>query len=83
MAATWTIENFVPANQDQKLPAIAAAGNALGPALRASPRPTPSDAENVAALQQGVQALQNAADQQSGIGADAARRSGGTNFELP
>ncbi|MGO9681214.1 MAG: MMPL family transporter [Beijerinckiaceae bacterium] len=74
VAATWTIENFVPANQDQKLPAIEAAEKALAPTLHNPPRPAPSDAENVAALQQGAHALQNAADQQSGIGADAARR---------
>ena len=42
--------------------------------MRASPRPAPSDAENVAALQQGAQALQDTADHQSGTGADAARR---------
>ena len=74
VAATWTVESFVPTNQDQKLPVIEAAEKALGPALRASPRPAPSDAENVAALQQGAQALQNTADHQSGTGADAARR---------
>jgi uncharacterized protein len=74
VAATWTVESFVPADQDQKLPTIEAAEKALGPILRTSPRPAPSDAENVAALQQGVKALQNVADQQSGTGADAARR---------
>jgi uncharacterized protein len=82
VAATWTIESFVPANQDQKLPAIEAAEKALGPTLRNPPRPVPSDAENVAALQQGAQALQNAADQQSGTGADAARRLASTLDKL-
>ena len=74
VATTWTVESFVPANQEQKLPVIKAAEKALDPTLHASPRPAPSDAENVAALQQGAEALQNAADQQSGTGSDAVRR---------
>jgi uncharacterized protein len=74
VATTWTVESFVPANQEQKLPVIKAAEKALDPTLHASPRAAPSDAENVAALQQGAEALQNAADQQSGTGSDAVRR---------
>ena len=30
VAATWNLENFIPADQDQKLPAIEAAQKALG-----------------------------------------------------
>jgi uncharacterized protein len=74
VAATWTVESFVPANQDQKLPGIEAAESALGPTLRNPPRPAPSDAENVAALQRGAQALHSVADQHSGNGTEAARR---------
>jgi uncharacterized protein len=74
VAATWTLESFIPAKQDQKLPAIEAAEKALAPTLRKQPRPAPSDAENVAALKQGMEALHDSADQQSGAGADAARR---------
>ena len=74
VATTWTLDSFVPKDQDQKLPVIEAAEKALGPVLRASPRPAPSDEENVAALKQGAQALQDAAGQNSGAGADAARR---------
>jgi uncharacterized protein len=74
VARTWTLDSFVPTDQDQKLPVIEAAEKALGPVLRASPRPAPSDEENVAALKQGAQALQDAAGQSSGAGADAARR---------
>jgi uncharacterized protein len=74
VAATWTLESFIPTNQDQKLSAIEAAEKALGPTLRSPPRPAPSDAENVAALKQGMQTLQDAADQNTGAGADAARR---------
>ena len=61
VARTWTLDSFVPKDQDQKLPIIEAAEKALGPVLRGSPRPAPSDEENVAALKQGAQALQDAA----------------------
>jgi len=74
VARTWRLESFVPANQDQKLRIIEAAKKALAPALRSQPQPAPSDAENVAALERGVQALQDAADQHTGAGAEAARR---------
>jgi hopanoid biosynthesis associated RND transporter like protein HpnN len=74
VAATWTIDSFVPKDQDQKLPAIKAAAEALGPVLSGLPRPAPSDEENVAALRQGAQALRDAAAQKSGSGAAAARR---------
>jgi uncharacterized protein len=74
VAAIWTLESFIPTDQDQKLPIIEAAEKKLAPALHSPPQPAPSDAENVAALKQATQALQDAADQQSGTGADAARR---------
>jgi uncharacterized protein len=73
VASTWTIESFVPTDQDEKLEAIGKSKESLEPALQTTPRPSPSDAENVTALQQGVHALQGVADQQ-GAGADAARR---------
>ena len=73
VAAIWTLESFIPASQDEKLPPIEAAKAALAPTLHSQPLPPPSDAENVAALKQGVKALQDAADQHGGAGADAAR----------
>ena len=73
VAATWTIDSFVPADQDKKLEAIGKAKEALDPAVHATLRPSPSDAENVTALQQGVHALEGIASQQ-GAGAEAARR---------
>jgi uncharacterized protein len=74
VSATWNLANFIPADQDQKLPAIEAAQKALGPILRGPPGAAPSDAEDIAALKQGTQALKEAADQRDGVGADAARR---------
>jgi predicted RND superfamily exporter protein len=73
VAATWTIDSFVPADQDKKLEAIGKAKESLEPALHATPHTPPSDAENVTALQQGVHSLEGIASQQ-GAGADAARR---------
>jgi hopanoid biosynthesis associated RND transporter like protein HpnN len=74
VAATWTLESFIPANQDQNLRVIEAAEKTLTPTLHSSRRPAPSDDENVAALKQAMQSLQDMVDQNSGTGADAARR---------
>jgi uncharacterized protein len=74
VATTWALESFVPADQGQKLPTIDAAGKAIDAALEVQPQPSPSDAENVAALTQAAKGLQAIADQENGAGADAARR---------
>ena len=73
VATTWTIDSFVPVDQEKSLRRLRSAKKSLEPALRAAPRPPPSDAENVTALQQGVHALEGIAGQQ-GAGANAARR---------
>jgi uncharacterized protein len=73
VASAWTIDSFVPADQDKKLEAIGKAKESLEPALHPAPRTPPSDAESIIALQQGVHSLESIADQQ-GPGADAARR---------
>jgi uncharacterized protein len=73
-AAAWTLETLVPAEQDQKLPAIDAAQKTLDPVLHAPPRPAPSDQDNVAALKESVGVLRDVADKKTGSGADAARR---------
>jgi hypothetical protein len=74
VAATWSLENFVPSDQQQKLTAVAAARKKLDPALHAAARPAPSDAETIAALDKAVEVLREAADQTSGDSADAALR---------
>jgi uncharacterized protein len=73
VASAWTIDSFVPADQDKKLEAIGKPKESLEPALHPAPRTPPSDAESIIALQQGVHSLESIADQQ-GPGADAARR---------
>ena len=73
VATTWTIDSFVPVDQEKKLESIGNAKKSLEPALHTTPRTPPSDAENVTALQQGVHALESIPGQQ-GEGANAARR---------
>ena len=63
VAATWTIDSFVPVDQEKKLESIENAKKTLEPDLHSAPRPPPSDAENVTALQQGVHVLESVADQ--------------------
>jgi uncharacterized protein len=71
---TRTIDTFVPPDQERKLPFIQKAAVALGAALNRAVRPAPRDAENVAALRSGAEALRKAAGDASGAGPDAARR---------
>ena len=73
VASTWTIDSFVPADQDKKLAAIGNVKASLEQSLHPAPRTPPTDAENVTALQQGVHALEAIASGQ-GDGAKAARR---------
>ncbi len=69
-----TIADFVPADQAEKLAMIAQAATVLDPVLRAPPRPTPTDADNIAALRRGIDGLTKAAAEQPGPGGDAALR---------
>jgi hopanoid biosynthesis associated RND transporter like protein HpnN len=69
-----TLDTFVPGDQDKKLQQIRALAKALDPAFKAKPRPTASDEENVAALRRGADALIKAAGDQTGTGAEAAKR---------
>jgi hypothetical protein len=74
VGTTRTLDSFIPADQAQKIAIIAPAATAIDPALRSKPTARPSDAEDVAALKADVTALQNAADESGGPGANAARR---------
>lgn len=73
VASVWTIDSFVPPDQDKKLAAIGNAKASLEQSLHPTPRTPPTDAENVTALQQGVHALEAIAGER-GDGAKAARR---------
>ena len=70
-----TLEGFVPVDQQQKLPMIQAMDDQIGFLLRdETPRGTPSDNENVAALNASADQLKQIAGNGKGPGADAARR---------
>ncbi len=74
VSRVMTIESFVPPDQDEKLQAIGQAAKALGPALAQTPRPPPTDAEIVTALDSGVNTLTQVVGTQDGPGAMAAKR---------
>ena len=70
-----TMADFIPSDQPEKLAMIGEAASVLNPVLRAPPRPTPTDADNVEALKRGIDGLTKAAgEQQVGPGADASLR---------
>jgi uncharacterized protein len=74
VSRVMTIESFVPPDQPQKLQLISQAAKTLGPVLAQGPRPAPSDAENVAALDGVVDAIGKTVATQTGPGAAAAKR---------
>jgi hopanoid biosynthesis associated RND transporter like protein HpnN len=74
VAHVRSLESFIPADQDEKLRSIRAAASTLNPQLTAPRTAAPSDAENVAALRTAAKALLDTAGQDSGTGAQAARR---------
>jgi len=75
VARVTTLSTFIPAQQEQKLPLIQNAAEALGPALAPDKvSPPPTDAENVAIINSTVTALNKFAGEAPGPGADAAKR---------
>src|SRR5207302_1953027 len=66
VAQTRTLDRFVPADQERKLPLIARAATALRAALDRAEKPAPSDAENVAALRGFARAVLVAAPNATG-----------------
>jgi hypothetical protein len=74
VSRVMTLESFVPSDQKPKLAAIQKAAKVLDPALAQEVRPPPSNNDNVAALRAGADALIQTAGDDSGPGADAARR---------
>jgi uncharacterized protein len=75
VARVATLSSFIPDQQQEKLPLIAAAAKTLDPVLNpAAPAAPPTDAQNVSMLNATVSTL-NAVDAKAGgPGADAARR---------
>jgi uncharacterized protein len=75
VARATTLSTFIPGEQEQKLPLIQATATELDPVLNP---PTvskpPTDAENLAAINSAIDALNKLAAQSPGPGADAAKR---------
>jgi len=75
VSRVMTLANFIPADQEQKIPLIQNAAAKLAPAFDPkNAEPPPTDADNVDALKEGADRLNEAAGEQKGPGADAARR---------
>jgi hopanoid biosynthesis associated RND transporter like protein HpnN len=74
VSKTQTIADFVPTDQDAKLAAISRAAATLGPALHPVPKTPPTDAENVAALNDTARMLAQFAAKSPGPAAAAAAR---------
>ncbi|HEY3641590.1 MAG TPA: MMPL family transporter, partial [Xanthobacteraceae bacterium] len=78
VSGTRSIQNLVPSDQDQKLPAIQRAAAALGPAIKTSAiRPAPSDGETVGAIRAAVTNLRRLATAGAGDTTAAASRLSG------
>jgi len=74
VSRTLTLSSLIPADQDQKIAALKAASQRLGPALNPpATRPAPSDQENVAAIQNAAEVLSAAAGNANTSGAQSAR----------
>ncbi len=66
--------SFIPDGQEAKLALIRQAAEALDPTLSQAVRPAPADEDNVIALKRQADALMQAAGENGGPGADAAKR---------
>ena len=78
-----TLSSFTPSDQDKKIPIIRSAAVKLAGAFDVKEAaPPPTDAENVDALNEAAQRLTEAAGEQQGPGATAARRLAATLSKL-
>jgi uncharacterized protein len=83
VSQTLTLTNLVPESQNEKLGLIRKARAALNATINPQRlRPAPSDAENVRALTTTADALGQIANEERGVGANAARRLSRTLTEL-
>jgi hopanoid biosynthesis associated RND transporter like protein HpnN len=75
VARVTTLSNFIPDNQQQKLPLIQNAAKTLLPALNpTASSPPPTDAQNVSMMNSTIDLLNKLAGTDTGSGAVAARR---------
>jgi hopanoid biosynthesis associated RND transporter like protein HpnN len=76
------LDSFIATEQDKKLPLLGQTARTLEPAFRATPRAAPTDAESVAAIQRGAETMRRTAGEQTGSGAEAAKRLANALTEL-
>jgi uncharacterized protein len=75
VSQAMTLSNFIPSDQNEKIPIIQNAASKFASSFDTkNAEPAPSDADNVAALKEGADRLLEAAENQTGKGADAAKR---------
>jgi len=74
VSRVMTLTSFIPEGQAAKLALIRQAAEVLDPILSQAIRPAPADEDNVVALKRQGDALMQAAEENSGPGADAATR---------
>jgi hopanoid biosynthesis associated RND transporter like protein HpnN len=78
VSRTMTLSSFVPENQDQKIKLIHDAADKIGASLNPEKaEPPPTDQENIEDLSATADSLSKSAGNDSGSGADAARRLAG------
>ena len=71
----WTVQDFVPDNQERKLPIIRELARKLRPRLQAEDTArAPTEAQTAASLKSTIDTLNKLAGSASGAGADAAKR---------
>jgi len=74
VSRVMTLASFIPDGQEAKLVLIRQAAEALAPTLSQAVRSVPADEDNVIALKRQADALMQAAGENGGPGADAAKR---------
>jgi hopanoid biosynthesis associated RND transporter like protein HpnN len=73
VSRTITVNNYVPGDQDTKIAALESAAGRLHAALESRHHAAPTDAQTVASIRNAAKALSDAAGNQQGSAADAAR----------
>jgi hopanoid biosynthesis associated RND transporter like protein HpnN len=73
VSRTITVNNYIPTDQDAKIADLKSASGRLRRALEPGNHPAPTDEQTVGSIKQAAKALSDAAGNQKGSAADAAR----------
>jgi uncharacterized protein len=83
VSRVMTLSSFIPSDQNEKIPIIQDAATKFASSFDPkNAEPAPTDADNVNALKEGADRLLEAAENQTGKGADAAKRLAGQLSKL-